>query len=243
MIARYRLARGRRPDRSDVVDRRSLIGGLAVSILAAPMARAAARPPVKADSLYPYLKMYLEAPPGQRDRFVLAYYVMRDRKPAPDVKAFLVAANGARRPIAIAGDGRVQTLPTLAELHSNIQVEIDAPASEKIAPNLEILASLAPAAHMDAHLLVQAMQQATAAVAAHAGVLSFAAPKLTCAYMLGAHSGQAILANGRGVALPLRTGQSFSGVPYLDSLAMPDARAVALDRAPMRVVLGGHPRN
>jgi hypothetical protein len=243
MIARYRLARGRRPDRSDVVDRRSLIGGLAVSILAAPMARAAARPPAKADSLYPYLKMYLEAPPAQRDRFVLAYYVLRDRKPAPDVKAFLVGANGARRPIAIAGDGRIQTLPSLGELNSNIQVVVDAVPADKIMPNLEILATIPSATRMDTHALALSMQQANAAIAAHAGVLAFAAPKLTCAYMVGAHSGQAVLANGTSVGLPLRTGQYFAGVPYYDSAAMPDARAVVLDRAPLRVLLGGKPRN
>lgn len=225
------------------MDRRSLIGGIAISILAAPMARAAARPPAKADTLYPYLKMYLEAPPGQRDRFVLAYYVMRDRKPAPDVKAFLVGANGARRPIAITGDGRIQTLPSLGELNSNIQVVVDAAPSDKITPNLEILATVAPAQRLDTHALEMAMQQANAAIAAHAGVLAFAAPKLTCAYMVGAHSGQAVLANGKSVALPLRTGQYFAGVPYFDSAAMPDARAVVLDRAPLRVLLGGKPRN
>ena len=76
-----------------------------------------------------------------------------------------------------------------------------------------------------------------------AGVLAFAAPKLTCAYMIGAHAGQAVLANGHGVALPLRTGQYFAGVPYFDSAAMPDARAVVLDRAPLRILLGGRPRN
>ena len=211
--------------------------------MAAPMARAAARPSAKADTLYPYLKMYLEAPPGQRDRFVLAYYVMRDRKPAPDVKAALIGANGARRPIAIAGDGRIQTLPSLAELHANIQVELDMPPSDKVGTNLEILATVPPAPRMDTRALELSMQQANAAIAAHAGVLAFAAPKLTCAYMVGAHSGQAVLANGRSTALPLRTGQYFAGVPYFDSAAMPDARAVVLDRAPLRVLLGGKPRN
>jgi hypothetical protein len=117
------------------VNRRSLIGGVAVSILAAGVAQATPTT-VKADGLYPYLKMYLETAPAQRDRFLLAYYAMRGHKPAPDVKAFLVGANGARRPIAIAGDGRVQTLPSLAELNGNIQVEFDAAPGDKISPNL-----------------------------------------------------------------------------------------------------------
>jgi hypothetical protein len=207
------------------------------------MARAAARPPAKADTLYPYLKMYLEAPPEQRSRFVLAYYVMRDRKPAPDVKAFLVGADGRRRPIALGGDGRVETLPSLGELNANIQVEVDAPPSDKVGSALEILATLPVAQRLDTHALELAMQQANAAIAAHAGVLAFAAPKLTCAFMVGAHSGQAVLANGKSVGLPLRTGPYFSGVPYFDSVAMPDARAVVLDKAPLRVLLGGKPRN
>jgi hypothetical protein len=223
------------------MNRRHLIGGVVVSILTSGVARAAPAT-AKADALYPYLKMYLEAPPEQRTHFVLAYYAMRGHKPAPDAKAFRVGANGARRPIAIAGDGRVQTLPSLAELHANIQVEFDAAPGDKITPSLEILATAAPAARMDTHALVQAMDQANAAIAAHAGVLAFAAPKLTCAYMIGAHSGQAVLANGRSVPLPLRTGQYFAGTPYFDSLATPDARAVVLDRAPLRVLLGGKPK-
>jgi len=225
------------------LDRRRLIGGIAVSILAAPAALAAAQPLVKVDALFPYLKIYLEATPEQRSRFTLAYYAMRDRRPAPDVKAFLVGADGRRRPIAIAGDGRVETLPTLSDLHANIQVEVDAAPSDKITPNVEILANVAAAARMDTRPLVQAMEQANAAIAAHAGILSFAAPKLTCAYMIGAHSGQAVLANGHSVPLPLRTGRLFAGAPYFDSAAMPDARAVVLDRAPLRVLLGGRPRN
>jgi hypothetical protein len=227
------------------MNRRHLIGGVAVSILAPVLASGVARAApttIKADALYPYLKMYLEAPPEQRTHFVLAYYAARGRKPAPDVKAFLLGPGGARRPIVIAGDGRIQTLPSLAELHSNVQVEVDAAPNDKIGANVEILATAAPAARMDTHALVQAMDQANAAIAAHAGVLAFAAPKLTCAYMLGAHSGQALLANGKSVPLPLRTGQMFVGVPYFDSLAMPDARTVVLDRAPMRVLLGGKPR-
>jgi hypothetical protein len=222
------------------LDRRSLIGGIAVSILAAPMARAAAQPPAKADTLYPFLKMYLQTAPDQRNRFLLAYFTTRDHKPAPDVKAFLVGPGG-RRPIAIGGDARVLTLPTLADLNAGVQVEID--ATGKIAAQVEILATMPLAARLDTHQLVLAMEQANAAIAAHAGIMSFAAPKLTCAYMFGAHSGQAVAANGHGVALPVRTGPNFPSTPYFDSAAMTDARTVVLDRAPSRIVLGGKPRN
>lgn len=224
------------------MDRRSLIGGIAISILAAPMARAAGEPLAKADKLYPYLKMYLETPPRQRDRFLLAFYLTRDRKPASDVKAFLVGPGG-RRPIAIAGDGHILTVPSLADLNAGVQVEIDAPAPDKIGAVPEILATMPSAAHLDTHQLILAMDQANAAIAAHTGILSFAAPKLTCAYMLGAHSGQAQLANGRTVPLPLRTNPYFAGAPYFDSVAMPDARGLVLDRAPQRILLGGKPRN
>lgn len=224
------------------MDRRSLIGGIAISILAAPMARAAARPLDKADKLYPFIKMYLGLPPQQRSRFVLSYYVMRDRKPAPDVKAFLVGPGG-RRPIVIAGDGHIQTVPSLADLDAGVQVEIDAPPSDKVAATPEILATMPAAARLDTHQLVLAMEQANAAIAAHAGILSFAVPKLTCAYLIGAHSGQADLANGHSLALPLRTGPYFSGTPYFDSTANADARTVVLDKAPSRIILGGKPRN
>jgi hypothetical protein len=99
------------------------------------------------------------------------------------------------------------------------------------------------AARLDTHQLVLAMEQANAAIAARAGIMSFAVPKLTCAYMLGAHSGQAELANGRNIALPLRTGPYFTGTPYFDSTAITDARTVVLDKAPSRIILGGKPRN
>ncbi|HZC16179.1 MAG TPA: hypothetical protein VE309_05415, partial [Caulobacteraceae bacterium] len=147
------------------MDRRSLIGGIAVSILAAPITHAAPQPPVKADALYPFLKMYLDTPQQQRNRFMLAHYVMRDRKPAPDVKAFLVGPGG-RRPIAIADDGRIQTVPSLADLDAGVQVEIDAPPSDKIVATPELLATMATATRLDAHQLVLAMQQASAAIAA-----------------------------------------------------------------------------
>jgi hypothetical protein len=51
-----------------------------------------------------------------------------------------------------------------------------------------------------------------------------------------------MLANGKSVPLPTRTGQMLVGVPYFDSQALPDARTIVLDRAPMRVILGGKPR-
>lgn len=223
------------------MDRRRLIGGIAISILAAPMARAA-QPPAKADKLYPFLKAYLETPPQQRNRFLLAYYSMRDRKPAPDVKAFLVGPGG-RRPIAIAGDGHIQTLPSLADLNAGIQVEIEAAPSDKVGSAVEVLATMPTAAQLDTHQLILAMEQANAAIAAHAGIMSFAVPKLTCAYLFGAHSGQAQLANGHAIALPLRTGPYFSGTPYFDSVLMPDARGLVLDKAPSRIILGAKPKN
>ncbi|HEX4198532.1 MAG TPA: hypothetical protein VHZ26_13930 [Caulobacteraceae bacterium] len=223
------------------MDRRRLIGGIALSILAAPAANAA-QPLTKADALYPFLKMYLQTPPEQRNRFLLAYYVMRDRKPAPDVKAFLVGPGG-RRPIAIAGDARILTLPSLADLNAGVQVEIDAAPGDKIAGGPEVLATMPMAARLDTHQLALAMEQANAAIAAHAGILSFAAPKLTCAYLFGAHSGQAVAANGHGVELPVRNGPFFPSTPYFDSAAMPDARTVVLDKPPSRIVLGGKPRN
>jgi hypothetical protein len=43
--------------------------------------------------------------------------------------------------------------------------------------------------------------------------------------------------------LPLRTGPYFTGTPYFDSAAMPDARTLVLDKAPLRILLGAKPRN
>lgn len=224
--------------------RRDLLSGLAaIGALAAPgWARAAARPPVKLSSFFPYLDLYLNLPPAQRSHFSLAYYAFRDQRPAADLKAVLIGPNGARRPIAIQPDGRVGLMPTLAELHGPEQVEVDSPGAEKIGVRLEIQARVAPGPNLDVRDLELALAQANAAIASKAGLLRFAVPKLTCAYLIDAGSGRAVLDDGRAVPLPVVTTRPFAGTPYFDATAAPEARTIALARPPSRAVLGGRPR-
>ena len=74
------------------------------------------------------------------------------------------------------------------------------------------------------------------------GVLAFAAPKLTCAYMIGAHSGQAVLANGKSRRPAATTGPMFVGVPYLTRRHARRPHGGA-GQGSIAGVLGGKPRN
>jgi hypothetical protein len=212
------------------------------ALAASSVARADTRPRVKLAKFFPYLDLYLALPPAQRSLFALAYFVYRDRRPAPDVKAYVIEPNGQRRPIGLDRSGRIVALPSLGELHGPGEVEIDAPASEKIGVGLQIEARFAPATSLDVHQLQVALAQANTAIAKNAGLLSFAVPKLTCVYLLDAGSGRAVLADGRTVGLPVDTGRPYPGAPYLDTAAVSNARTITLARLPSHIMLAGGPR-
>ena len=80
---------------------------------------------VPIDKAFPYLATYLGMPVGQRTLFYLAYRAIRDKHPAPDARATIVAPNGARTPVIFDRVGAVARLPSLAELKSAANVEID----------------------------------------------------------------------------------------------------------------------
>ena len=227
----------------DVVNRRTILSGAAatLALAAAGVARAAGQQ-AKLSAFFPYLDLYLGLPAAQRSLFGMAYYVFRDRKPAPDLKAYIVAPNGSRRPIAIDREGRVLTLPSLSELKGPEQGLLDAPAGQKVGLALEIEARVPLSPSIDAHLLQASLGQANAAIQSHAGLLAFAVPKLTCGYLLNSGGGHAVLADGHSIGLPASAKGFFIGQPYFDAEAMGSAKTLALARAPSRIPLGAHPR-
>jgi hypothetical protein len=225
------------------VDRRTVLSGVAATLaLAGGGAAQAAVQQAKLSAFYPYLELYLSLPPAQRSLFGMAYYVFRDRKPAPDVKAFIVSPNGAKRPIPLDREARVLYLPSLAELRGPDQGMVDAPPGQKVGLALEIEARVPLSPAVDPRVLTAALAQANAAIQSHAGLLAFAVPKLTCAYLVNAGTGRAQLADGHSIGLPVSPKGFFAGQSYFDTEALGSAKALALTRAPSRILLGGHPR-
>jgi len=188
---------------------------------------------------FPMLDIHLGLPPAERSRFYLAYRAVRDKRPAADVRATIVAAGGARIPVAFDRQGGVIRLPALADLKSGAQFEIEG-APFKLFP--EIRCAMAPAIRLDPATLILALAQVNAAVAKVAGALSVMAPKLTAAYFPDAGSGQALLADGRATPLPVFTAPIFGPIAYFEPAKAIGAKAVLLTRAPSRILLGGHPK-
>jgi hypothetical protein len=221
-----------------------MLGGLVAAGAITLPARAvwAATQSVKLTQAFAYLQDYLTLAPGKRDRFHMAYYAVRDRKFAPDLKAVMVGADGKRTPLVLGRDARVAQLPSMAELRSGATLEADAAPGEKVGLALQLEPNLSVATHIDAAALSAAIAQCEAAVASIAGVLSFAAPKIVCALFPGAASGQALLDNGRAQPLPTSDSRFYGLLPYFEPASLTGARTLALARAPSRILLSGHPK-
>jgi hypothetical protein len=187
---------------------------------------------------FPLLDIYLGLPPAERSRFYLAYHAVRDKRPIADARATIVAANGARTPVAFDRQGAVTRLPSLADLKT-AQFEI-AGATFKLAP--ELRCAMAPAVRLDPATLALALAQVNAAVQKVAGALSMITPKLTAAYFPDAGGGQTLMGDGRTTPLPVFTAPIFGPIAYFEPAKAVGAKAVLLTRAPSRILLGGHPK-
>jgi hypothetical protein len=185
------------------------------------------------------LDVYLALPPGERNRFYLAYRAMANKRPDPGAAATIVEANGVRTPLPFDRAGNVLRLPTLAELKSAAVLEVADPALKL---GLELRAAIAPSTRVDVAALSLAMAQVNAAVAKIAGPLALMAPKLTCAFFPDSGGGSALMADGRSAPLPVFPAPAIGPVPYFDAAASAGARAVLLTRAPSRILLGAHPK-
>jgi hypothetical protein len=218
-----------------------MLGGLiaAATVLPAGAAWAAAQS-VKLTQAFRYLEDYLALPPAKRDRFHLAYYAVRDRKFAPDLKAVVVSADGKRAPLVVERDAKVAQLPNLAQLRSGA-LEFDAAPDEKVGLALQLEPNMPVATRIDAAALSASIAQCEAAVASIAGVMSFAAPKIVSALFPGAASGQALLDNGRAQPLPITNNRFYGALPYFEPASLAGARTIVLARAPSRILLSGHP--
>ena len=208
--------------------RRAVLTGLVASALANPAV--AAGKVVDAKKVFPYLDAYLKLAPGDRNRFRMAYSFKKDGKP---LTASIWLVDGATRlPIALRPDGRVERLPTLAQLdRAKVQVDVDAGAKIGVSMSLEPV--LAPAAELNARDLTAALTQASAGMRTALGVLAMAMPKLEALQFHGVTSGEVEFADGRRTPLPV-----VKGVVTYTPAALPGAKTLRFPRAPGRVEIG-----
>jgi len=186
---------------------------------------------VDADKIFALLDKFYAMPPADRSLLAVRYNIMRDGKPAPDLHAFLVVG-GKRTPIPVAADGKVERLPTSAELAAHAQVAIDAPPTVKFSNRLSLDTAIPPAPEVNAATCAQAIAQANDAVRRAAGVMAMLAPKVKAATFVGAGSGVAVLADGKTLPLPL-----IGGAPAYDPDAIKGARTIRLARTPSLISL------
>lgn len=207
----------------------AVAAGLALLALA-PMASAAPKV-VPADKVFPYLENYLKLPAVERSRFSLAYYFTMDGKPPAGLS--ITAIDGATRsPIPLGPDGRVQRLPNLDQLQ-RVNIEVARPETAKVQLSLSIQPATPMGVEVDARELALSIDQARSGVKKAAGVMGFAAPKMERIYFRGVPGGEAILANGGRVALPV-----VKGMVMFDPVALPQARTLKFPKPPARADIG-----
>ena len=168
-----------------------------------------------------------------------AYRALRDKHPALDARATLIAASGVRTPLLFDRIGAVARLPSLAEMKSAANVEFD---SAPFQLGIELRCAAAPSTRIDVAELAASLAQVNSAVAKLAGPLSLIVPKLTAAFFPDAVGAQAMMSDGHMVALPVFAAPIIGQVPYIEPGVLAGAKMVMLVRAPSRIVLGGHPK-
>jgi hypothetical protein len=221
---------------------RALLAG-AAAVFAAPVLApsALAKPAVTRIPLadaFLLLDYYLALKPAARDRFYPAYRAVRDKKPTSDVAARIVHRDGSSTPLTLDAAGWVTELPTLEQLKRRDSFEVDGKPFDF---SLEMRARVAPAAHMPAADLMAALAQVNAALVSFAGGDSSAVGRLTCIYFPDAGAGRAVTPAGER-PLPTFDFPLIGVTPYFEPGRLPGATAVALEKAPSRILLAGPPR-
>jgi hypothetical protein len=201
---------------------RVLAVGAVVLAMAAPAF--AAEKLVEASKVLVYMEPYLKLPAAERNHFTVAYYLRVGGQPLTAPVALVV---GARRiPIPVGPRGKLERLPTLAELDGGkLAIGID-PAT-KISLTLGIEPLIAPAADLDAHELALSIAQAAVGERKVAGLMAMAMPKLSNVGFVGVPSGEVEFSDGRRAPLP-----TVKGLLTYDPAAQPNAKRIHLPKAP-----------
>jgi hypothetical protein len=205
----------------------ALAAGLAV--LAGQPAAAASKV-IDAAKLYNHYDAYLKLPPAERSHFTMAYYLHVG--PQPLTAAVWLLDGPTKTPIPLRADGKVLKFPTAAQLGA-AKVQVDVDETMKIGNTIGLEPLVAPAAELDARELAAAVAQAAPGMKKIAGVMALALPTPKMVLFVGVPSGEAELADGRRVPLPL-----VKGVPAYDPAAIPNAKRIRLPKAPQKLDIG-----
>jgi hypothetical protein len=206
--------------------RRKLLAALALILAVASPALAAERI-IEASKVLIYLQPYLKLPPAERNHFTLAYYLRVGGEPLAAPVALVV---GDRRiPIPVSPRGKLERLPSLAELDGG-KLAFGFDPATKINLTLGIEPLVTPAMDLDAHELAAAVAQATTGERKVAGVMAMVMPKLSNVGFVGVTSGEVEFADGRRAPLP-----TIKGLVAYDPAAQPNAKRIHLPKVPDRL--------
>lgn len=208
------------------IARRTLLLAAVAAVMAGPAS--AADKLVDLKKAFPYLETFLKLPAAERSHFTPSYVFRQDGRPV--TLAMWIVEGGMRTPLTLV-EGRVQRLPTLAQLEgAKLLIATDQKVTFNVV--MDVVPTAPPAAEMDARDLAVAVVQAAAGVRKVAGPMAFMAPKITEALFHGASGGEVRFADGRRAPLPLE-----KGVPVFNPAKTQGAVAVRFARPPAWVEL------
>jgi hypothetical protein len=215
------------------MNRRGWLAGL-LTLAAAPALAADPAPAAKTvevGKVFPYLDRYLRLPAAERDRFVMAYYLTRDGKPAAGAQGW-IDDGGRRVRIPFGANGRAERLPTLEQLQAKRRLGFDGAAGAKFGMSLSLEPAAQPAAELSATELAASVAQATRALKKAAGLMRMAVPTFDAVAFPGGQGGEVVFADGRAAALPIE-----KGVPVFKPAAHPGARTIRFRTPPRQLRL------
>lgn len=206
-----------------------------LALLAAVATPVLADPPVEktldAAKVFALLDKFYAAPPADRSLLALRYTVMENGAPASHVR-FTLVAGGKRTPMPIGADGRVERLPTPAELNDHAQVALEAPKGTKLSIKMAVETTIRPAVEVSPGDCAKAINQYNNQVKRQAGILALAVSKAKACTFPGSGSGVAVMTDGKTQPLTV-----VKGMPAFEPEAARGAKTVRLAKAPTVVSL------
>jgi hypothetical protein len=208
-----------------MASRRAVLAGVAAAAFAGPAP--AEERLVDPKKVFVYFDAYLRIPPAKRNAITVVYRFTATR-PA----GLWIVEGTQRTPLPLSADGRVLRLPTAGQMEAG-KLLVSGPDKAKYSLNIGVEPVAPPAQEMDAAPLALSINQATEAMKTAAGPLALVAPRLKRVGFTGVASGEAVLADGRRVPLPVD-----DGAPYYEPGKLPGARTLRFPKTPTRITVG-----
>lgn len=211
-----------------LIARRTVTLGLAWAFVAGA-ALAAEERIVPAERAFPNLAAYLSLPLAARDRFELTYVLIAKSGSLAGTQVWLIV-DGRRRPLSIAGDGRIARPILVVEVERG-QVAFRFPPGARIGLRASVVASLRPGLEVSVATLQASLAQANSAL--HTTAVPFIGPpRLHRLVFSGAEGAVVVAANGRRDVLPI--GQDG---PYFEPDATDAGAVIRFRRPPTSILL------